>query len=89
MRCQPVAGGCGTVRNGALEASGVGSAFLDYLARSVAWLATTLADLDQWLEANHLVLSGSLTRAVDVEPGDVISAEITSVGSFTTQVGNQ
>jgi len=74
-------------RNGTLEASGVGAAVLDHPARSVAWLANTLADLDQRVEAGDLILSGSLTPAVDVEPGDVLTAEFTSVGSLTARVG--
>lgn len=75
-------------RNGTLEASGVGAAVLDHPARSVAWLANTLADLGQQLSAGHLVLSGSLTPAVDVAPGDALTAEFTSVGSLTARIEN-
>lgn len=74
-------------RNGVLEASGVGAAVLDHPARSVAWLANTLADLGESLDAGHVVLSGSLTPAIDVEAGDVVTAEFTSIGSLTARVG--
>lgn len=74
-------------RNGELAASGVGAAVLDHPARSVAWLANTLADLDERLEAGHLVLSGSITPAIDVEAGDALTAEFTSIGSVTARVG--
>lgn len=76
-------------RNGELAASGVGAAVLDHPARSVAWLANTLADLDAALEPGHLVLSGSLTPAVDVEPGDVLGVEFTTLGSMHARVGEQ
>ena len=74
-------------RNGELTASGVGAAVLDHPARSVAWLANTLADLDGRLEAGHVVLSGSVTPAVDIEAGDALAAEFTSLGSVTANVG--
>lgn len=75
-------------RNGELAASGVGAAVLDHPARSVAWLANTLADLDATLEPGHIVLSGSLTPAVDVEPGDVLGVEFTTLGSMHARVGD-
>ena len=74
-------------RNGVLEDSGVGAAVLDHPARAVAWLANTLGDLDERLEAGHLVLSGSFTPAVDIAEGDVLTAEFGSIGSVTTRVG--
>lgn len=74
-------------KNGELEASGVGAAVLDHPARSVAWLANTLSDLDERIEAGHLVLSGSLTPAVDLAPGDVVSVEFTSIGTVNARLG--
>lgn len=73
-------------KNGTLESSGVGAAVLDHPARSVAWLANTLADLDETIEAGHIVLSGSLTPAVDLAPGDVISVEFTSIGTVSARL---
>lgn len=70
-------------RNGTLEASGVGAAVLDHPARAVAWLANTLDELDERLEAGQLVLSGSFTPAVDIADGDVVTAEFGSIGSVT------
>jgi 2-keto-4-pentenoate hydratase len=74
-------------RNGVLEASGVGAAVLDHPARAVAWLANTLADMNERLEAGEVVLSGSFTPAVDIDPGDVLTAEFTSIGSLTARLG--
>jgi 2-keto-4-pentenoate hydratase len=76
-------------KNGELESSGVGAAVLDHPARSVAWLANTLADLDERIEAGHLVLSGSLTPAVDLAPGDVVSVEFTSIGTVNARLGGE
>ena len=76
-------------RNGTLESSGVGAAVLDHPARSVAWLANTLDDLDEPVEAGHVVLSGSVTPAIDLEPGDVVTAEFTTIGTVTARVGTQ
>lgn len=73
-------------RNGTLEVAGVGAAVLDHPARSVAWLANKLSDLDERLEAGHLVLSGSVTPAVDLHAGDVITAEFTSIGTVRAHV---
>lgn len=74
-------------KNGRLEASGVGAAVLDHPARAVAWLANTLADLDESIEPGQVVLSGSLTPAVDVEPGDTLSVEFTSIGGIDARIG--
>jgi len=74
-------------RNGVVEDAGVGHAVLDHPARSVAWLANTLDDVDQHIEAGNLVLSGSFTPALDIEDGDVVTAEFTTVGSVTTRIG--
>jgi len=76
-------------KNGTLESSGVGAAVLDHPARSVAWLANTLADLDERIEAGHLVLSGSLTPAVDLAPGDVISVEFSSIGTVNARLSGE
>lgn len=73
-------------RNGTLEASGVGAAVLDHPARAVAWLANTLAGLDETLDAGHVVLSGSLTPAVDISSGDTITVEFATLGSLSAAV---
>jgi len=76
-------------RGGVVADSGVGHAVLGHPARSVAWLANTLSAMDQRIEAGNLVLSGSLTPALDVEPGDAITAEFTTVGSVTTRIAGE
>lgn len=70
-------------RNGELAETGLGANVLDHPARAVAWLANTLGELDQRLEAGDVVLSGGMTAAVDVEAGDVLTVEFGTVGSLT------
>ncbi|MGQ4555716.1 fumarylacetoacetate hydrolase family protein [Halobellus sp. GM3] len=76
-------------KNGTLESAGVGAAVLDHPARSVAWLANTLSDLDERIEAGHVVLSGSLTPAVDLAPGDVVAVEFTSIGTVNARLAEE
>ncbi|NYJ21349.1 2-keto-4-pentenoate hydratase [Glaciibacter psychrotolerans] len=68
------------VINGQEVAAGSTSAVLGHPARSVAWLARTLAGFGVALEPGHVVLSGSCTRAIDVVPGDRAEARFTGLG---------
>jgi 2-keto-4-pentenoate hydratase len=61
-------------------ARGSSSAALDHPAKAVAWLARTLASFGVVLEAGHVVLSGSCTRAIDVAKGDHYRAELSGLG---------
>jgi 2-keto-4-pentenoate hydratase len=40
------------------------------------------------LEAGHVVLPGSCTRAIDVGPGDFIHAETEALGSVSVTFGH-
>ena len=62
-------------KNDAPVAQGLGAASLGHPARAVAWLADKLASFGTSLEPGDIVLSGSLARAVPVEPGDVFLVE--------------
>ncbi|MFF9145761.1 2-keto-4-pentenoate hydratase [Streptomyces sp. NPDC014861] len=72
---------------GELLAEGRGDAVLGDPARSVAWLARTVARFGVPLRKGHLVLPGSCTRAVDIAPGATFTADFTGLGpvslSFT------
>jgi 2-keto-4-pentenoate hydratase len=63
-----------------LVTRGSSSAVLGHPANAVAWLARTLSAYDVELEAGHIVLSGSCTRAVDVAKGDHFRADLTGLG---------
>ena len=58
------------INNGTEVASGRSDAVLGNPATSVAWLARKVAAFGVTLEAGHVILPGSVHRAVDVHPGD-------------------
>jgi 2-keto-4-pentenoate hydratase len=70
-------------RNGAVVETGAGAASLGHPARAVAWLANALAEFDEALEPGQIVLSGALTGAPLVSPGDVFVAHFSWLGSVT------
>lgn len=88
----PVAGidlrtvGCVFSRNGQLVATASGAAVLDHPANAVAWFVRKLAERGRSLPAGSLVLSGALTAAVPVEPGDSITVEIDRIGTVALAV---
>ncbi|WP_345426727.1 fumarylacetoacetate hydrolase family protein [Pseudonocardia xishanensis] len=51
-------------------------------AAAVAWLVRRLSATDEGLTAGQVVLSGGLTAAVPVAPGDVVTATIDRLGSI-------
>lgn len=71
--------------DGDLRATGTGADVLGHPARAVAWLAGALADRDERIEAGELLSTGSLTRAVPVEAGSVVTAEFGSLGTVTVR----
>ncbi len=70
---------------GAEVARGNTSAVLGNPTTAVAWLARKVASFGVKLEAGHVVLPGSCTRAVDVRPGDVFRAEFAGLGSVSAR----
>jgi 2-oxo-3-hexenedioate decarboxylase len=68
-------------KNGALVATAAGAAVLGHPAAAVAWLVRSLAARGRGLEAGQIVLSGAMTEAVAVEPGDTIVAHFDQLGT--------
>jgi 2-keto-4-pentenoate hydratase len=64
-------------------ARGNTSAVLGNPTACVAWLARTVADFGVKLEAGHLIIPGSCTRAIDARPGDAFRAEFAGLGTVT------
>jgi len=64
-------------------ASGNTSAVLGNPTACVAWLARKVADFGVKLEAGHLILPGSCTRAIDALPGSAFRAEFAGLGTVT------
>jgi 2-keto-4-pentenoate hydratase len=67
-------------RNGRVVETGTTGAVLGNPVTAVAWLANTLGRFGVTLEAGHVILPGSCTRAVDVAPGDWIGARFGGLG---------
>jgi len=65
-------------------ARGNTSAVLGNPTACVAWLARKVAGFGVKLEAGHLILPGSCTRAIDARPGDAFRAEFAGLGTVTT-----
>ncbi|MFJ8019365.1 2-oxo-hept-4-ene-1,7-dioate hydratase [Streptomyces sp. NPDC096311] len=68
-------------RNGVIEESGVAAAVLNHPANGVAWLANRLAPHGVTLEPGQVILSGSFTRPVHAEGGDVLLADYGPLGT--------
>jgi len=67
-------------RNGRIVETGVSGAVLGNPATAVAWLANKVHAFGVSLEAGHVILPGSCTRAIDVAPGDHIRADFADLG---------
>lgn len=73
--------GCVFERNGELLATASGAAALGHPAAAVAWLVRSLAARGRGLRAGQVVLSGGLTSAVPVGPGDAVVARFDRLGT--------
>jgi 2-keto-4-pentenoate hydratase len=69
--------------DGELVETGAAGAVLGNPLRSVAWLADKVAGFGVTLEAGHVILPGSCTRAVDVRAGDTVVAEFAQLGTVS------
>lgn len=70
-------------RNETIEESGVAAAVLNHPATGVAWLAGKLAAHGDQLGAGELVLAGSFTRPMWVQPGDTVLADYGPMGTIS------
>ena len=70
-------------RNGEVVAEGRSDAVLGNPVTAVAWLARKVAGFGVRLEAGHVILPGSCTRAIDVRPGDDFVADFSGLGTVT------
>ena len=80
---EPVSVEMTMTRNGEEASRGNGAACLDDPLNAVAWLARTARDFGDPLRAGQVILSGALGPMVTVDPGDVVTATITGLGTVT------
>lgn len=74
-------------KNGALASEGTGAACLGSPVNAVLWLAKTMADFGQPLQAGQVILSGALGPMVNVGPGDEVRAGIEGLGEVVVRFG--
>ena len=68
-------------RDGTEVAAGRSDAVLGNPVTAVAWLARKVAGFGVTLEAGHVILPGSVHRAIDVHPGNRFEAVFDGLGS--------
>ncbi len=70
-------------KNGEVVSIGAGAAVLGHPAAAVAALANHLGQRGQEIPAGAVILSGGVTEAISVEPGDHVSLRIQHLGSVS------
>jgi 2-oxo-3-hexenedioate decarboxylase len=78
--------GCVLEQGGRVRATAAGAAALGHPAAAVAWLVRALHRRGRGLHAGDVVLSGGLTEAVTVAPGDVVVAHLDRLGTVELAV---
>lgn len=75
--------GCLLHRNGRLAGTGAGGAVLGSPVNALVWLANVLGERGAGLEAGQVILPGSVTAAIPINPGDTISATFDRIGTVS------
>ena len=68
-------------QNGKIIATAAGAEVLGHPAVAVAWLANKLAEYGQSLEPGEVILSGALTKAMEIAANDTFRANFGGLGS--------
>ncbi|HRO58812.1 MAG TPA: 2-oxo-3-hexenedioate decarboxylase [Burkholderiaceae bacterium] len=74
-------------KNGATVAAGNSAAVMGHTADAVALLVRVLAELGRELPAGSFVMSGAITEAIAIEPGDRVCARFQQLGSVSVRFG--
>jgi len=74
-------------RNGRMDQHGWGRNAMGDPAKAVAWLVDRLDERGESLREGDVVITGGLTVAVPLEPGDVVEAAFGSVGVRVRRAG--
>ena len=70
-------------KNGEIVATGASAAVLGHPAEAIALLVNALAEQGEMLPAGSFVMSGGITEAIPVKPGDSIIARFQDLGSVS------
>ena len=77
-------------KNGEIIATSAGASVMGHPARAVAWMANKLVERGQSIQPGEVVLSGALSEAFTISPGDHFSVSfggIRSIGSRIYRIG--
>ncbi|THF61848.1 2-oxo-3-hexenedioate decarboxylase [Pseudothauera nasutitermitis] len=72
-------------KNGEPVAFGAGAAVLGHPAAAIAMLANKLGEKGEEIPAGTLILSGGITEAVAVQPGDAVTLRAQHLGSVSVR----
>lgn len=72
--------------NGSFHEAGLGANAMGNPARAVAWLAERRTERGEPLSAGDVILTGSLTRLINPDPGDVVECQWGRLGSVSFRV---
>jgi len=74
--------GCILSRNAQIEETGLAAGVMNHPANGVVWLANKLVEHDVTLKAGQVILSGSFTRPVSGQAGDIFHADYGPLGTI-------
>lgn len=69
-------------KNGEILATSAGAAVMGHPARAIAWMANKLEKRGQSIKPGEVVLSGALTGAETISPGDYFSVSFDGMGNL-------
>lgn len=69
--------------NGEIVAMGASAAVLGHPAEAIAMVVNILSEMDEVLPAGSFVMSGAITEAIAVKPGDSVIARFQELGSVS------
>jgi 2-oxo-3-hexenedioate decarboxylase len=72
-------------KNGEIVAMGAGAEVMDHPAQAIAMMVNILHHLGEKLPAGSFVMSGGITAAISVKPGDCVIARYQGLGSVSTR----
>jgi 2-oxo-3-hexenedioate decarboxylase len=70
-------------KNGEVVTTAAGAAILGDPAIGIAWLANKLAEHGESIPAGTVIMTGALTDAIAIAPGDVVRVSIAQLGTLT------
>ncbi|RID88213.1 4-oxalocrotonate decarboxylase [Peribacillus asahii] len=69
-------------KNGEVVATSAGASVMGHPARAIAWMANQLVKKGQTIKPGEIVLSGALSEAFMISPGDHFSVSFDGLGSL-------